>query len=160
MKPSLPMTIQFRQDSILNEGKLKETLSAVFGSTYWTLSEGSDTFYVEAAHEPSVCVMSALEAAGAIKMRSVDEPSTIRDEDSTESKQTKTEVGEKPMTKAKEKKRAEVKSRQEKSVRKSYDVADEEGMEEPVRAMCNVTKPRPRDESDGTGTAMAPNYRS
>ncbi|KAI8664532.1 hypothetical protein NCS55_00962300 [Fusarium keratoplasticum] len=157
MKSSLPMTIQFRQDSILNEGRLKEVLSKIFGSTYWTLSEGPDTFYVEAAHAPSVCVVSALEVAGAIKMRSVDEPSAIRDEDSTESKQTKTDVEEKPATKAKKKKRAEVNSRQEKSVRKSYDAADEEGMEEPVRAICNVTKPRPRDESDGTGMAMAPN---
>ena len=84
------------------------------------------------------------------------ESSAIRDADSTESKQTKTDVEEKPATKAK-KKRAEIKSRQEKSVRKSYDVADEEGMEEPVRAICNVTKPRPRDDSDGTGMATTAN---
>ncbi|UPK92919.1 hypothetical protein LCI18_003854 [Fusarium solani-melongenae] len=151
MKSSLPVTIQFRQDSVLNKGKLKETLFKIFGSTYWTLSEGPDTFYVEVAHEPSVCVVSALEVAGAIKTRSVDEPSAIRDEDSTESKQTKTDVEEKPAIKAKKKKRAGVKSRQEKSVRKSYDVADEEGMQEPLR---------PRDDSDGTGMAMAPNKRS
>lgn len=88
------------------------------------MSEGPDTFYVEAAHEPSVCVVSALEAAGAIKMRSVDEPSAIRNEDRTGSKQTKTDVEEKPATKAKKKKRAEVKSREEKSVRKSYDMTD------------------------------------
>ncbi|KAM6516941.1 hypothetical protein FSOLCH5_007890 [Fusarium solani] len=124
MKPSLPTTIKFRQDSILNKGTLKEVLSQIFGSTYWTLSEGPDTFYVEAAHEPTVCVVSALEAAGAIKVRSVDEPSAIRDEDRTGSKQTKTDVEEKPATKAKKKKRAEVKSREEKSVRKSYDMTD------------------------------------
>ncbi|KAJ3460139.1 hypothetical protein MRS44_011006 [Fusarium solani] len=112
MKPSLPTTIQFRQDSILNKGTLKEVFSQIFGSTYWTLSEGPDTFYVEAAHEPTVCVVSALEAAGAIKVRSVDEPSAIRDEDRTGSKQTKTDVEEKPATKAKKKKRAEVKSRE------------------------------------------------
>ncbi|KAJ4168551.1 hypothetical protein NW754_010469 [Fusarium falciforme] len=156
MKPSLPVTIQFRQDSILNEGKLKETLSAIFGSTYWTLSEGPDTFYVEAAHETSVCVVSALEAAGAIKRGSVDEPSAVRNEARTKSKQTNTDVEEKPATKAKKKKRADVKSR-EKSVRKPYDVANEKSMEEPVRAICNVTKPRRPDEGDGMGITMPPN---
>ncbi|EEU38814.1 uncharacterized protein NECHADRAFT_83086 [Fusarium vanettenii 77-13-4] len=156
MKPSLPTIIHFRQDSILNKGTLKEALSEIFGSTYWTLTEGPHTFYVEAANEPNVDVVSALEAAGAIQMRSVDEPSAIMDEDRTESKETKTEVEKKPVKKAKKKKRAEVKSK-EKSVRKSYNVADEKSTDEPVRAICNVNKPRKPTEGVGRAMAMPPN---
>ncbi|KAL2679251.1 hypothetical protein Neosp_010018 [[Neocosmospora] mangrovei] len=155
MKPSLPTIIHFRQDSIINKGTLKEALSEIFGSTYWTLTKGSDTFYVEAANEPGVDVVSALEAAGAIQMRSVDEPSAITDEDRTDSKETKTEVEEKPATKAKKKKRAQVNLR-EKSVRKSY-VADEKSTDEPVRAICNFTKPRKPTEGVGRAMAMPPN---
>ncbi|KAI8716898.1 hypothetical protein NCS52_00984400 [Fusarium sp. LHS14.1] len=158
MKPSLRIAIQFRQDAVLNKGTLKETLSEIFGSTYWTLSEGPDTFYVKADNEPSVDVVSALEAAGAIHMESEREPSASTDEDGTESKESEMKVEKKPSKKAKKKKNAEVKSR-DRSVRKAY-AADEKSTDKPARAICNFTKPRKPTEGVGKAMAMPPNYRS
>ncbi|RSM04793.1 hypothetical protein CDV31_009884 [Fusarium ambrosium] len=107
MESTLPFAIQFEQDSILDKGKLKSVLTTIFASTLWAYCDAPDTFFVEAAYEPRVCVVSALVVAGALRMSTVDDPVAIRDEVGTKSETEMDEEG-KPTTEPKNKKRAEV----------------------------------------------------
>ncbi|RSL89315.1 hypothetical protein CEP51_001251 [Fusarium floridanum] len=108
MESTLPFAIQFEQDSILDKGKLKSVLTTIFASTLWACRDAPDTFFVEAAYEPRVCVVSALVAAGALRMRTADGSIAIGDEVGTKSKETETDEEEKPTTEPKKTKSAKV----------------------------------------------------
>ncbi|RSL58868.1 hypothetical protein CEP54_007591 [Fusarium duplospermum] len=158
--------VQFihQQDSILDKGTLKSVLTAIFASTFWAYRDAPDTFFVEAAYAPRVCVVSALIAAGAVRMRSAEGPIAIRDEVRTNSNETETDEEEKPVEKPKKKKRTKVKKTEvepmEEYVRKSDDMAVGKAMERPLGAINGPVVPRrPKPWSKGPeiAKAMSPN---